>query len=372
MQSKRWMRVWSLSLTILVGLAGCGDGKNKINNNSIEEQTSNTNVLTSNKVTNEKAENKEGEKDVLEIEEHQEEMKVQDSIDKENQKEQTSEGEKSLFADMSGYHFWFASGVGGWSTELRIEKDGAFSGIYHDNDMGDTGEEYPNGTVYHCNFVGRFTTPKKINEYTYKMNIEYMDYEEKDGEEELVDGRRFFYVGAYGLEDAEDLYIYLPGSPTKELPEEYMNWPRMNTIEDSEKLQFYGIFNEKAEAGFIGYKDPERKMADELAEIEQKEKKLTEGIESMSQQDMNRTYEEIYTLWDDELNSIWKRIKERIDEERMKELTKEEKDWIEYKEARVKRAGEEFLDGSAQPMAEYSVAARLTKERVYELAEMLY
>ena len=46
---------------------------------------------------------------------------------------------------------------------------------------------------------------------------------------------------------------------------------------------------------------------------------------SLSQGDMNQLSAELYALWDDELNSIWKRIKNKLDADAMEALTKEER-----------------------------------------------
>ena len=79
----------------------------------------------------------------------------------------------------------------------------------------------------------------------------------------------------------------------------------------------------------------------------------------------------LYKLWDDELNSIWGRLKEKLDKETMEALTLEEKEWIKYKEAEVKKAGAEWEGGSMQPMIESDMASTLTRERVYVLAAYL-
>lgn len=52
--------------------------------------------------------------------------------------------------------FVFSSGAGGWFTELELQPDGSFTGSYHDSEMGEFAEDYPNGTVYVCEFSGRF------------------------------------------------------------------------------------------------------------------------------------------------------------------------------------------------------------------------
>lgn len=372
MKSKRWIRVWSLSLTTLVILAGCLGSKT--NNGATEEKNSNANIIISNEAKNEKEENQERQKNDLESEEHQEEVKVQDDVKEESQKEIAQEGEENLFTDLAKYDFCFASGVGSWSTELRIYEDGIFRGNFHDNEIGDTGEDYPDGTRYISSFSGRFTKPEKINDYTYKMKIEYIKYDDELSKEEIGEGIRYIYAEAYGIDNAEYLYVYLPESPISALPEGYLDWVRMSMAikETEEELPFYGLYNEREEAGFSSYKGDRSGIYEEIDSIEHEVIRMMEGFETMPQQEMNRVCEQVYILWDDELNSMWKRIKEKLDEEEMEQLTKEQREWIAYKEEKVKAAGAEFEGGSAQPMVEYDVAAQITRKRVYELTQYLY
>lgn len=124
-----------------------------------------------------------------------------------------------------GYNeFYFSSGAGAWCTTLQIHGDGSFEGQYHDSDMGSHGEGYPNGTVYQSNFSGQFTTPVKVNDYTYSMQIARMDYEQETGSEEIRDGVLYSFTDAYGLEEAQDILIYLPGTPLSDLSEEFLIW----------------------------------------------------------------------------------------------------------------------------------------------------
>lgn len=150
--------------------------------------------------------------------------------------------------------FWFLSGAGGWSTELHIEEDGSFFGLYHDSDMGMTGEGYPNGTEYICNFTGKFTTPKKVNSYTYSMKIEYMEQEKTEGEEYYEDGVKYVVSTPYGLDSADEILIYLPDAPIAELPEEFLSWAFYGEPE-TETLECYGIYNVSGEEGFTGFVD---------------------------------------------------------------------------------------------------------------------
>ena len=78
-----------------------------------------------------------------------------------------------------------------------------------------------------------------------------------------------------------------------------------------------------------------------------------------------------FRLWDNTLNEEWKILMTLLPEEEKESLRAEERTWISRKEQAVEEAGAEAAGGSLQPMLEYDEAAELTKERVYELKEML-
>lgn len=105
-------------------------------------------------------------------------------------------------------------------------------------------------------------------------------------------------------------------------------------------------------------------------EVEVLEKKLSEDA-TLTQSDMNDLSYDIYMLWDDLLNDMWKTIKESLDEEAMNELLKEQREWIDEKELAVKEEGEAYAGGSMAPLVSNQKAAELTKERVYELVPYL-
>lgn len=160
-------------------------------------------------------------------------------------------GTEFSFADVSDRTFYFSSGAGGWFTELHINSDGSFKGFFLDDDMGDTGEAYPNGSEYNCEFSGVFGGLEKVDEYTYKMNMV---------------------------------------SPV-------MCMRRKALLK---KSQWRFLFQKDAS---------------------------------------------------------------------MEALRVEEREWIVFKEAEVKAAGQEYEGGSMQELTELMRAAELTKDRVYELAE---
>jgi len=160
-----------------------------------------------------------------------------------------------LFADISKYQFVFSSGVGAWQTMLTIHEDGTFEGYYSDSDMGVTGEDYPNGVIYSSTFAGKFTTPERVNDYTYSMSIETMQLEHEAGSEEIIDGIKYIYCEPNGLDDATEIYVYTTQAPLKELPEGFRSWVGYAWLDDTkdEYLPFYGLYNIDTESGFSSY-----------------------------------------------------------------------------------------------------------------------
>ena len=89
-------------------------------------------------------------------EESEETDASQATTEQSNESDNGDDGEKSDtssdFEELSKWQYDFCSGAGGWGEEFTIERDGYFSGTYHDSEMGVVGEEYPNGTYYCCNY----------------------------------------------------------------------------------------------------------------------------------------------------------------------------------------------------------------------------
>jgi hypothetical protein len=67
------------------------------------------------------------------------------------------------------------------------------------------------------------------------------------------DGIRYIRSEPYGLDNADEFYIYLPGAAISELPEEFLFWANIRMIaDDSTYLDVYGIYNVGGEEGFLG------------------------------------------------------------------------------------------------------------------------
>ena len=149
--------------------------------------------------------------------------------------------------------FIFSSGAGGWGTFVTLQSDGSFAGDYYDSNMGETGNGYPNGSRYECNFNGKFTDVVKISDYEYSMKIAYLNTDGTRGEEKIINGINVITSDPYGFDDAGEFILYLPGRNTSDLPEEFINWVQMpmGLSDMPATLPFYGLYNVNAECGFF-------------------------------------------------------------------------------------------------------------------------
>lgn len=144
--------------------------------------------------------------------------------------------------------FIFSSGAGAWETDLSIDADGNFSGMFHDSEMGDTGEGYPSGSIYFSEFSGRFGQLEKVDDYTYATTIESIEYVNEPGTEEIKDEMRYMYSEAYGLENAGRILFYLPGRPLDSFSEEEQSWMNLYLMNNyGGKLPMVLLCNENEE-----------------------------------------------------------------------------------------------------------------------------
>ena len=155
--------------------------------------------------------------------------------------------------------FVFSSGVGAWDPQVTIAPDGSFSGVYHDADMGGTGEGYPNGTEYICEFTGQFSQPTKVDDHTWSVQLESLSYDGTPETEEIRDGIRYVCSTPYGVEGGQEFLIYLPGAPVADLPEGFCNWVGTQLVDANNdratELPFFGLYNVTTQEGFSAYPD---------------------------------------------------------------------------------------------------------------------
>ncbi len=163
--------------------------------------------------------------------------------------------EKQFFASLPDFEF--ASGVGGWDTTLNIASDGTFDGFFHDSDMGDSGPGYPNGTIYVCTFSGKFGKVKRVDDYTYSMHVLELNVEPTPDKEWIEDDVRWVASAPYGLENADEVLVYLPGAWMQALPYDFVSWVEMphawGSSERPVLLPCYGLYNVADKEGFSSW-----------------------------------------------------------------------------------------------------------------------
>lgn len=147
---------------------------------------------------------------------------------------------------------YFSSGAGGWGTNITLKQDGSFVGVYSDSEMGSVGPGYPNGTVYICEFSGKFDVVEKSDETSYSLKLVELTVEDEGTSEWIEDGIKYIVSDPYGLETGEDFILYTPDKSTNELSDEFLLWwpLRYDGVEYSE-LSVYGLHNLETDYGFF-------------------------------------------------------------------------------------------------------------------------
>lgn len=144
----------------------------------------------------------------------------------------------------------YASGAGAWGTFLTLEADGSFTGNYHDSEMGAEG-----GPVcYTCDFTGRFTDLRQVDEFTYAMTLESVENLTEQTEPWEEDGMRYIPSEPYGVESGTEFFFYLPERPLEGLDEEFLSWWPDNWRRETDgltELGCYAIENVEKGCGFF-------------------------------------------------------------------------------------------------------------------------
>ncbi len=146
---------------------------------------------------------------------------------------------------------WLTTGAGGFATSLKIYSDGTFSGVSSDTEYGDNGSEYPNGTIYYCEFSGKFTDVSISDSFTLNLRPEYVDTTHTVGKTEIKDGVRYIYTSPTGISESDEYHLYLPGMTTESLPAVFLNWHLYCLGQYGETLSCYALHNLNSDFGFF-------------------------------------------------------------------------------------------------------------------------
>lgn len=158
--------------------------------------------------------------------------------------EESSAGPETALPDVLPMDFVFASGAGAWSTDLTLNRDGSFTGVYHDADTT---------TVYICTFSGQFGDIRQVDDHTWSMTLEETFIEETPAPE--WDEGDIHYIAAepFGIEAGTAFLLYAPETPTAGLSQEFLSWWPSWNVEDNGTLGCWGLSNAEMGYGFFTY-----------------------------------------------------------------------------------------------------------------------
>ena len=92
---------------------------------------------------------------------------------------------------------------------------------------------------------------------------------------------------------------------------------------------------------------------------------------AQTQTELNELAGQKFQVWDNELNSVWKRLENTLSKDAMERLRTEERTWISQKEKAMQQEAAAYGSGSMASMAYAEKGTELTRARVYVLAEYL-
>lgn len=371
----KFLRNNLLALTFIIASTFTGCGQSSENKDAeMSNQTEETTQYESDKSLMDLFLNQNDEEDY--DDEDYEENYDEENYDDEDFDEdifEESQNDDLTFEDLSELQFEFMSGAGGWSEEFTIEEDGYFTGMYHDSDMGSTGEGYDGGTMYFSSYSGYFTDIVKINDYTYEMTLEDISYDYDVDTEEIKDDILYIYTESYCLGGTDTFRIYLEGTPVSEISEEVYSWLNMANNDETE-LTMVSIADETNGYGIYSYKRLNPLEDAQMTYNTYKESydyynDLLEDANSTLE--MNEYSQTMYEFSDECLNYIWNLIKYNTDEEAFEEILEEQRVWISEKEEKIEEIKEEYHGATLQGPTINITLAQMTMERCEELIEYL-
>lgn len=129
----------------------------------------------------------------------------------------------------------------------------------------------------------------------------------------------------------------------------------------------------EAEQEEVSSSEVDNSLEEYMASLKQQSDSIKNSLanDPLKQDEINAKATELYELWDDALNYLWKELKKALPEDEFKKLQAEQLQWIADKEKAVEEAGKEFEGGSIYQFIVSQEAATITEKRTYELYELL-
>ena len=201
---KRWT-ILLVSLAAVFCLASCGAGPQEA---AQEKEAPSADTTTEPKQEKPKAKPQEESKPGP-----QEEPEEEPEEEPQEEPEEEPEEIPGNVLEVLPSEFVFASGAGGWATEMNLASDGSFTGEYTDFGYDEDENGEPQQYCDISRFSGQFSTPQKVSAYSYSMQLESLNLQDEPGTEYYEDDVRCVCTEPYGFENAGEFMIYLPGAP---------------------------------------------------------------------------------------------------------------------------------------------------------------
>ncbi|MDD6039387.1 MAG: DUF1311 domain-containing protein [bacterium] len=172
----------------------------------------------------------------------------------------------------------------------------------------------------------------------------------------------------------------------KEVTADEPNTSQEKLFEEEESQESESLSDSRRESGDSSAESSEESQTKETVvntsetetleeEILGIEKKVEELEALLADDDMQLTItmisEEVYHIWDDELNSLWSRFSNAADAKTKKLVLEEQRTWIQKKEAELNRIAADYEGISAKQLLLNQAAGDYTRNRCYELAKYL-
>lgn len=166
--------------------------------------------------------------------------------------DQEQPGDSSLFASLPN-RFLFSSGAGGWATELFLNDDGTFEGLYYDFELGATGPGYPSGTLILSRFHGAFEAPTKRSDHTYDLKVKNLELDWTPGTSQIANNTLYEFSDAYGIGDCREFTLCVPGAKGSEIPSGDGLWTEMTEGFSNGVVTGYYIVNESDSSYLLAF-----------------------------------------------------------------------------------------------------------------------
>ena len=92
-------------------------------------------------------------------------------------------------------------------------------------------------------------------------------------------------------------------------------------------------------------------------------------MSSETQTELNENSQWIFLVWDEELNSLWRRMSDELDKTTKDEILARQRVWVAMKDDAADHLSAIYEGGSIQPMIYNEEMADLTRRRAYVLAD---